>query len=109
MSMKNLALLSIFVSTLASANEMTITANKIIISNDTKVKTYVGDVKISFDSSKNLTAKSNVVRFKNSSTVMEGDVEIIFSHTKAKTDKVTFFPTSTGLTLRMEQVTLTNH
>jgi len=100
-----LALTSVL-SGLASANEMEITAKSQVISNDSKLHTYIGNVRIAFATSR-LSTTSSHASFQNGKTVMEGDVEILLSNAVAKTQRVTFTPSQQGLVAEMDKVTFT--
>jgi hypothetical protein len=93
-------------SNISTANEMEITAKSQIISADSKLRTYTGDVRIAFNNG-NLSTKSSHASFKDGQTVMEGDVEIILSNAIAKTERVTFTPSQQGLIAKMDKVTFT--
>ncbi|MGB2739855.1 MAG: hypothetical protein WBC60_04790 [Cognaticolwellia sp.] len=101
-----LALLAIVISSFTSANEMEITAKSQVISKDSKLRTYSGDVRIAF-SDGNLSTKSSHASFQNGKTIMEGDVEIILNNAVAKTQKVTFIPSQQGIVAKMDSVTFT--
>ena len=107
---KQLALSAIVVSSAlsstTSANEMEITAQSQVISQDSKRHTYTGDVRIAF-SNGNLSTKSTHASFQKGKTVMEGDVEIILNNAVAKTQRVTFIPLQQGFVAKMDRVTLT--
>ena len=107
---KQLALSTVVISSVlssfTSANEMEITAQSQVISKDSKLHTYSGDVRIAFASG-NLSTKSSHASFQNGKTVMEGDVEIILNNAVAKTQRVTFIPSQQGLVAKMDRVTLT--
>ncbi len=107
---KQVALLTFVISSvlsgLTSANEIEITAKSQVISNDNKLHTYSGDVRIAFATS-SLSTTSSHASFQNGNTVMEGDVEILFKNAIAKTQRVTFKPTQDGLIAEMDKVTLT--
>jgi L-aminopeptidase/D-esterase-like protein len=98
--------LSCVLSGLTTANEMEITAKSQVISNNNKLHTYSGDVRIAFATSR-LSTTSSHASFQNGKTVMEGDVEILFKNAIAKTQRVTFKPTQDGLIAEMDKVTLT--
>tara|TARA_R110000744_G_scaffold78514_4_gene154647 strand:- start:30447 stop:30788 length:342 start_codon:yes stop_codon:yes gene_type:complete len=93
-------------SSFTSAHEMEITAKSQVISPDSKLHTYQGDVRIAFANG-NLSTKSSHASFQNGKTVMEGDVEIILSNGVAKTQRVTFIPSQQGLIAKMDKVTFT--
>ena len=93
-------------SSVASANDMEITAKSQVISKDSKLHTYSGNVSIAFANG-NLSTKSSHASFQNGKTVMEGDVEIILSNAVAKADRVTFIPSEQGIVAKMDRVTLT--
>lgn len=93
-------------SNVSTANEMEITAKSQIISADSKLRTYTGNVRIAF-SDGNLSTKSSHATFQNGQTIMEGDVEIILSDAIAKTERVTFTPSQQGLIAKMDKVTFT--
>ena len=101
-----IALLAIVISSFTSANEMEITAKSQVISKDSKLRTYSGDVRISFTDG-NLSTKSSHASFQNGKTIMEGDVEIILNNAVAKTQKVTFIPSQQGIVAKMDSVTFT--
>jgi len=101
-----IALLAIVISSFTSANEMEITAKSQVISKDSKLRTYSGDVRIAFTDG-NLSTKSSHASFQNGKTVMEGDVEIILNNAVAKTQKVTFIPSQQGIVAKMDSVTFT--
>jgi len=103
---KQLALLTCVLSSFASANEMEITAKSQVISKDSKLHTYSGDVRIAFANG-NLSTKSSYASFQDGKTVMEGDVEIILSNAVAKTQRVTFIPSQQGIVAKMDRVTFT--
>lgn len=104
---KKLALLTLAVSNFVSANEMEISAQKQVVSKDTKVQTYIGDVRISFADDNQPETKAAVMRFENGKTVMEGDVEIILKNAVAVADKVTYTTSNNGLVAKMDKVTFT--
>ncbi len=106
-SCKKLALLTVVVSSFASANEMEISAQKQIVSKNTKVQTYIGDVRISFADDNQPETKATVMRFENGKTVMEGDVEIILNNAVAVADKVTYIASNNGLVAKLDKVTFT--
>jgi len=107
---KQLALASIVLSSVlssfTSANEMEITAKSQVISKDSKLRTYSGDVRIAFTEG-NLSTKSSSASFQGGKTVMEGDVEIMLSNAVAKTQRVTFVPSQKGIVAKMDSVTFT--
>jgi lipopolysaccharide export system protein LptA len=107
---KQLALLTVVLSStlsnVTSANEMEITAKSQVISKDSKLHTYSGNVRIAFTNG-NLSTKSSHASFQDGKTVMEGDVEIILSNAIAKTERVTFIPSQQGIVAKMDRVTLT--
>jgi lipopolysaccharide assembly outer membrane protein LptD (OstA) len=107
---KQLALSSIVLSSVlssfTSANEMEITAKSQVISKDSKLHTYSGNVRIAFADG-NLSTKSSHASFEKDKTVLEGDVEIILSNAIAKTDRVTFTPSQHGFVAEMDLVTFT--
>jgi lipopolysaccharide export system protein LptA len=90
---------------LASANEIEITAKSQVISNNNKLHTYSGDVRIAFATSR-LSTTSSHAYFRDGQTIMEGDVEIRLKNAIAKTQRVTFKPTQDGLIAEMDKVTL---
>ncbi|MFT6193144.1 MAG: hypothetical protein ACJASU_000038 [Cognaticolwellia sp.] len=94
------------ISSFTSANEMEITAINKVISENSKLHTYSGNVRIAFTHD-NLSTKSSRASFQKGKTVMEGDVEIIFSNAIAKTQRVTFIPSQQGLVAEMDKVTFT--
>lgn len=98
--------LASFLSSFTSANEMEITAKSQVISKDSKLHTYSGDVRIAFADG-NLSTKSSSASFQNGKTVMEGDVEIMLSNAVAKTQRVTFVPAKQGIVAKMDTVTFT--
>ena len=98
--------LSSVLSSFTSANEMEITAKSQVISKDSKLHTYSGNVRIAFADG-NLSTKSSHASFEKGKTVMEGDVEIILSNAIAKTDRVTFTPSQHGFVAEMDRVTFT--
>lgn len=98
--------LSSVLSSFTSANEMEITAKSQVISKDSKLHTYSGNVRIAFADG-NLSTKSSHASFEKGKTVMEGDVEIILSNAIAKTDRVTFIPSQHGFVAEMNRVTFT--
>ncbi|WP_206485724.1 hypothetical protein [Thalassotalea sp. G2M2-11] len=104
---KKLALLTVMVSSFASANEMEISAQKQMFSKNTKVQTYISDVRISFADDNQPETKAAVMRFENGKTVMEGDVEIILNNAVAVADKVTYTASNSGLVAKMDKVTFT--
>ena len=93
-------------SSFTSAHEMEITAKSQTISEDSKLHTYSGNVRIAFADG-NLSTKSSHASFQKGKTVMEGDVEIILSNAIAKTERVTFIPSQQGLIAKMDKVTFT--
>ncbi|OKY24917.1 hypothetical protein [Thalassotalea sp. PP2-459] len=104
---KKLALLTLVVSSFASANEMEISAQKQAVSNNTKVQTYIGNVRISFADDNQPETRAAVMRFEDGKTVMEGDVEIILNNAVAIADKVTYISSNNGLVAKMDKVTFT--
>jgi lipopolysaccharide assembly outer membrane protein LptD (OstA) len=94
------------ISSVTSANEMEITAIKQVISENSKLHTYSGNVRIAFAHG-NLSTKSSRASFQKGKTVMEGDVEIILNNAIAKTQRVTFIPSPQGLVAEMDKVTFT--
>jgi len=107
---KKLTLLTVVLSSALSnvvvANEMEITAKTQTISQDSKLHTYSGNVRIAFANG-NLSTKSSHVSLQKNTTIMEGDVEIILDNAVAKTQRVTFTPSQQGLVAKMDKVTLT--
>lgn len=107
---KKLTLLTVVLSSALSnvvvANEMEITAKTQTISQDSKLHTYSGNVRISFANG-NLSTKSSHVSLQKNTTIMEGDVEIILDNAVAKTQRVTFTPSQQGLVAKMDKVTFT--
>lgn len=93
-------------STANEMKEMEITAKSQVISPDSKLHTYSGNVRIAFNNG-NLSTKSSHASFQNGQTVMEGDVEIILSNAIAKTERVTFIPSQQGIIAKMDKVTFT--
>lgn len=98
--------LAAFLSNIASASDMEITAASQVISKDSKLHTYSGNVRIAFANG-NLSTKSSHASFQKGKTVMEGDVEIILTNAIAKTQRVTFIPSQQGLIAKMDRVTFT--
>ncbi len=107
---KQLTLITFALSTVlpsvTSAKEMEITAKSQVISKDSKLHTYSGDVRIAFANG-NLSTTSSHASFHRGKTVMEGDVEIILSNAIAKADRVTFTPSQHGIVAKMDKVTFT--
>ncbi len=108
--MNRLTLITVVLSSALSsftfASDMKITAKSQIISPDSKLHTYSGDVRIAFANG-NLATKSSQASFQKDKTVMEGDVEIILSNAIAKTQRVTFIPAQQGIIAKMDKVTFT--
>ncbi len=102
-----LALLTVVVSSFASANEMEISAQKQVSSNNTKIQTYIGDVRISFADDDQPETKASVMRVENGKTVMEGNVETILNNAVAVADKVTYIASNDGVVAKMDKVTFT--
>lgn len=94
------------ISSFTSANTMEITATKQVISDNSKLHTYSGNVRIAFAHG-SLSTKSSRASFQKGKTVMEGDVEIILSNAIANTERVTFIPSQQGLVAKMDKVTFT--
>ncbi|MGB1261832.1 MAG: hypothetical protein ACPG52_02885 [Cognaticolwellia sp.] len=104
-SLSSLVFFSAFAS-FASANDMEITAKSQVISKDSKLHTYSGNVRIAFANA-SLSTKSSHASFQKGKTIMEGDVEIILTNAVAKADRVTFIPSQQGIVAKMDRVTFT--
>jgi lipopolysaccharide export system protein LptA len=104
---KKLALLTTLASSFVFANEMEILAQKQVIANDTKVKKYIGDVRISFADNNQPETKAAVMRVENGHTVIEGNVEITLNNAVAMADKLTYTVSNDGVVAQMDKVTFT--
>lgn len=103
--LKTLALVSLVASGVASANEMEVSAQQKLISKNSKVQTYIGDVRITFADDDQPETKAQVMRFENGETVMEGDVTMVLNNAVASADKVTYISSKNGLIAKADKVT----
>ena len=100
-----LAILLFSTFTVATESSIEITANKQHISLNKKQHTFIGNVKVTL-LNQDFASHSSKAHFKNGTSIMEGDVEIILADAIVKTDKVVIKSTDNGLIAEMDEMTL---
>ncbi|GHB60605.1 hypothetical protein GCM10008107_07310 [Psychrosphaera saromensis] len=106
---KKLLLCIFVISHFSYAQELKITAQKEVVTNNNKVHTYIGNVQITHSENEQPQITSNTVSMANGKTVMEGNVKMIFSHVTAVTNKVVYVQTKSGFVAKMDKVIVTYH
>jgi lipopolysaccharide export system protein LptA len=106
---KKLLLFIFVISHYSYAEELKITAQKEIITENNKVHTYIGNVLITFSDSEHPEITSSSVSMVNGKTVMEGNVEIILNSATAVTNRVVCTKTQNGFLAKMDKVVVTYH
>ena len=107
--LKKLLLFTFIISNFAYSEELKITAQKEIVTENNKVHTYIGNVRITFSDSEQPEITSSSVSMVNGKTVMEGNVEIILDSATAVTNRVVCTQTKNGLVAKMDKVVVTYH
>ena len=104
--LKLIALSATILSTFVSASEIQITSQKQVLSQNNKVRTYSGDVQLSFSGAYETKSQLQTVKMVNGEKVLSGNVEIHFQNFIAKTDKAIFTVVDKETIVKMDSVKL---
>ena len=99
-------LLTLAISSVANASDLTISSNEVSASEDSKTQVFTGDVSVVFSAEDKPETSSDMVRFENGQTIMEGGVKIKLDDGVAIADKVTFNASGEQLVASTDKLTI---